>query len=125
MEVSESDIKVVKNRMLILMLLWLLLDIAMYVYTQDVTTIVRLFITSALFYMVYKGKNWARLIYLSCAALGITVGIGSTIYFSLNSLLVGGLMLIFTLYMAILPSYLAFNKKAKLYFKPEPQLSTL
>lgn len=116
MGLEVSDIRSVKKRMLILMMISPLLDVAMLEYQQEFSTLIRLCLTCALFYMVYCGKNWARQLFLFLSLLGLTFSVGASIYLTTLSIWFGVEMLLFTFVLALLPSYLAFNKKAKAYF---------
>ncbi|MEP7706369.1 hypothetical protein [Paraglaciecola sp. 25GB23A] len=116
MELEVSDIRNVKKNMLILMTIWPLLDLAIFVYRQEFSILIRLCLTCALFFMIYRGKNWARQLFLIFAMLGLIIGVGASIYFATISIWIGVGMLLFTVVLATLPSYLVFNKKAKAYF---------
>ena len=116
MELDATEIRNVKKRLLILMVIWPLLDVALFVYQQEFSTVIRFCLTCALFFMIYRGKNWARQLFLFLSILGLIIGAGFSIYLATLSAWVGIGMLLFTIVLASLPSYLAFNKSAKAYF---------
>ena len=120
MNLSDSESKKVRIILLVLMVLWFLVDIAIYLIQREHQTLVRMFLTGLLFFYIFKGKNWARKVFLALSVLGISVGILMAIYLAYENLIVGAVFIVFVLFLSVLPCYLAFNKTAKLYFaKPE------
>ncbi len=123
MELSNTELSKVHRVMMIFMSLWMLLDFAMLLLKQEPQIVVRMFLTGILFYFIYIGKNWARILFLTFALLGIPYGLYMSVYLSLQNLGVGLFLLGFVLYLSILPCYLAFNKNAKKYFNGEAVVS--
>ncbi|GBL06336.1 hypothetical protein [Glaciecola sp. KUL10] len=117
MELKDSELRKVKIIMLTLMSMWLLIDIALILYEREPQYIIRLFLTLILFYFVYVGKNWARLLLISLFTIGVVLAGVIAVYLAFTNIVVGLVLLAFTLFISILPVYLAFNKNAKEYFK--------
>lgn len=119
MELNDTELRKVQKVMMIFMSLWMLLDFSLLLLKQEPQIVVRILLTGLLFYFIYIGKNWARMLFLTFALLGILFGLFMSVILSFQNIGVGLFLLGFVMFLSILPCYLAFSKNAKKYFNGE------
>jgi len=75
-------------------------------------------------YKTYKGKNWARILYLVLVIIQLLVAAYFLIYVFHNSMTIGRLIAITAILLGIPPSYLLFSGSGAAWFRSQKKGKT-